>query len=73
MQIKNYVTANVDERLIPVLDQLISRGSIIDESDWNLINYSLEDLSPERQPKPMDQADNFRCCQATLLLPKMSI
>jgi len=33
MQIKNYVTANVDERLIPVLDQLISRGSIIDESD----------------------------------------
>jgi hypothetical protein len=33
MKIKNDITANVDERLIPVLDQLIARGFIIDESD----------------------------------------
>jgi PAS domain S-box-containing protein len=45
MQIKDDVIANVEELLIPVLDQLASKGSRIDKIYLNLIKRSLEDLT----------------------------
>ncbi len=45
LQIKEDVIANVDELLIPVLGQLLSRGSKIDQVYLNLIKRSLEDLT----------------------------
>ena len=45
LQIKDDVNANVNELLIPLLDQLISKGSHIDEVYLNLIKRSLEDLT----------------------------
>jgi PAS domain S-box-containing protein len=45
MQIKDDVIANVEELLIPVLDQLVSKGSRIDKIYLNLIKRSLEDLT----------------------------
>jgi PAS domain S-box-containing protein len=45
LQIKDDVFANVDEMLIPVLDQLISKGSKIDKTYLNLIKRSLKDLT----------------------------
>jgi len=45
LQIKEDVIANVNELLIPVLDQLISKGSKIDKIYLNLIKRSLEDLT----------------------------
>ena len=45
LQIKDGVIANVNELLIPVLDQLISKGSKIDKTYLNLIKRSLEDLT----------------------------
>jgi PAS domain S-box-containing protein len=45
LQIKEDVIANVDELLIPVLDQLISKGSKIDKIYLNLIKRSMEDLT----------------------------
>lgn len=45
LQIKEDVIASVDELLIPVLDQLLSRGSKIDRVYLNLIKRSLEDLT----------------------------
>ena len=45
LQIKDDVIANVDELLIPALEQLFSRGSKIDRVYLNLIKRSLEDLT----------------------------
>ena len=45
LQIKDDVIANVNELLIPVLDQLASKGSRIDKIYLNLIKRSLEDLT----------------------------
>ena len=45
LQIKDDVIANVNELLIPVLDQLISKGSKIDKIYLNLIKRSLKDLT----------------------------
>jgi PAS domain S-box-containing protein len=45
LQIRDDVIANVDDLLIPVLDQLICKGSKIDETYLNLIRRSLEDLT----------------------------
>ncbi len=45
LQIKDDVIANVDELLIPALDQLVSKGSRIDKIYLNLIKRSLEDLT----------------------------
>ena len=45
IQIKDDVIANVNELLIPVLDQLISKGSKIDRIYLNLIKRSLRDLT----------------------------
>jgi len=45
LQIKDDVISNVDELLIPVLDQLISKGSKIDKKYLNLVRRSLEDLT----------------------------
>lgn len=44
-QIKDDVTANVNDILIPLLDQLASKGSKIDRKFINLIKLSLEDLT----------------------------
>lgn len=45
MQIKNDVITNVEELLIPVLDQLITKGSNMDKIYLNLVKRSLEDLT----------------------------
>jgi len=45
MQIRDDVIANVEELLIPVLDQLASKGSRIDKIYLNLIKRSLENLT----------------------------
>ena len=45
LQIKDDVIANVDELLVPALDQLVSKGSRIDKIYLNLIKRSLEDLT----------------------------
>ncbi len=44
-QIKNDVISNVDDLLIPILEQLMSKGSKIDLQYINLIKRSLEDLT----------------------------
>jgi len=44
-QIKDEVIANVNELLIPMLDQLVSKGSAIDSIYLSLIKHSLEDLT----------------------------
>ena len=45
MQIKNNVTANVEDLLIPMIDQLAAKGSNIDKIYLNSIKRSLEDLT----------------------------
>jgi PAS domain S-box-containing protein len=45
MQIKEDVIANVEELLLPALDQLISKGSKTDNVYLNLIKRSLQDLT----------------------------
>ena len=45
LQIKNDVDSNVNELLIPLIDQLISKGSKIDKTYLNLARRSLEDLT----------------------------
>lgn len=45
LQIKDDVNSNVNELLIPLIDQLIAKGSQIDRSYLNLIKRSLEDLT----------------------------
>ncbi len=45
LQIKDDVIANVDELLVPALDQLVAKGSKIDTIYLNLIKRSLEDLT----------------------------
>lgn len=45
MQIKNDVIANVEDLLVPVLNQLVSKGTSIDRQYLNLIKRSLEDLT----------------------------
>lgn len=44
-QIKDEVIANINELLIPMLEQLVSKGSTIDSIYLNLIKRSLEDLT----------------------------
>jgi PAS domain S-box-containing protein len=44
-QIKNDVINNVEDLLIPILEQLMIKGSKIDETYLNLIKRSLEDLT----------------------------
>jgi PAS domain S-box-containing protein len=44
-QIKDDVIANVEDLLVPVLNQLMSKGSNIDQLYLNLIKRSLEDLT----------------------------
>ena len=44
-QIKDDVIANADDLLIPVLEQLISKGSKLDAQYLNLIERSLKDLT----------------------------
>jgi PAS domain S-box-containing protein len=44
-QIKDEVITNVEDLLIPVLEQLMSKGSKIDETYLTLIRRSLEDLT----------------------------
>jgi PAS domain S-box-containing protein len=44
-QIKDDVITNVDDLLIPVLDQLVSKGSKLDGQYLNLIKRSLKDLT----------------------------
>ena len=45
IQIKDEVTANVEDLLVPALDQLMSKGSNFDRVYLNLIKRSLEDLT----------------------------
>ena len=45
LRIKDDVIANVEELLIPMLDQLVSKGSNIDKIYLNLIKRSLDDLT----------------------------
>lgn len=45
LQIKDDVIANVDELLIPALDQLVDKGSKFDKIYLSLIKRSLEDLT----------------------------
>ena len=45
LQIKDDVIANVNELLIPLLDQLVAKGSKIDKNYLNLIKRALEDLT----------------------------
>jgi PAS domain S-box-containing protein len=45
IQIKDEVIANVEDLLVPVLNQLVSKGTSIDRQYLNLIKRSLEDLT----------------------------
>ena len=45
LQIKDDAIANVNELLMPLLDQLVAKGSTIDKIYLNLIKRSLEDLT----------------------------
>jgi PAS domain S-box-containing protein len=45
LQIKDDVIANVNELLIPLVDQLVAKGSKIDTKYLNLIKRALEDLT----------------------------
>ena len=45
IQIKDEVIANVEDLLVPVLNQLVSKGTSFDRQYLNLIKRSLEDLT----------------------------